>query len=109
MTKPNKWALLVGIDDYPNIGKLNGAKNDARLMAELWTAALHSAENTVLLLDAGATRDRLLAALEHLSERAEDDDALVFFYSGHGWYLPDPAGGWPNSKVSTLVPYDMGT
>ncbi|MBM3188313.1 MAG: caspase family protein, partial [Chloroflexi bacterium] len=105
----NKRALLIGINDYPNMPKLNGAVNDARLMAGLLKSSFgFMPGNMTLLLDEQATRQSLLAAFERLLRRVKDDDAVVFFYSGWGHRLPDPTGRWPNGMVSTLMPYDVG-
>ncbi len=95
-----KHALLVGIDQYQSqeVPRLNGACNDVaamkRLLTEHWG---FQAGDIVELVDAGATREAILAAFKRLAEFARREPAL-FFFAGRG-SLGD--GGSP-----AIVPYD---
>ena len=51
-SRPNVWAVVVGINDYPNLPKLKYAVNDAREFHRLLVERNRvPAENVVLLLD----------------------------------------------------------
>jgi hypothetical protein len=105
-----KHALLVGINAYPNFGprqQLSGCLNDVEAMAALLRGS-YGFEDVVTLVDAGATRDGILTALEALGGRVEDDDVVVVHYSGHGSQMTDREGDEPDGKDETLVPHDSG-
>ncbi|HSG46435.1 MAG TPA: caspase family protein [Longimicrobiales bacterium] len=81
-----RYALLVGIDDYPGTGSdLRGPVRDAQIMRNVLVGRFgFSDENVVLLTDADATRENIAnAILAHLGQ-AGPDGVAVFFYSGHG-------------------------
>lgn len=100
-----KYALLVGIDDYPGTGNdLRGPVEDARIMERALTERFGFApENVVTLNDDEATRENIAnGILQHLGQ-AGPDGVAVFFYSGHGMQVgqnigltgaldPEPAG-----------------
>ncbi len=59
----NSWALVIGIDAYPN-GPLNYAGNDARAVADVLVTKFGFAKDNVkLLLDGEATKQAILDAL----------------------------------------------
>ena len=74
--------LVIGIDDYKKIKKLQGAVNDARDIRQ--ALAGMGVDDLTMLLDGDATRDRILAEWRGLLERAEPGDTLVLTYAGHG-------------------------
>ena len=74
--------LVIGIDDYKKIKKLQGAVNDARDIRQ--ALAGMGVDDLTMLLDGDATRDRILAEWQGLLERAAPGDTLVLTYAGHG-------------------------
>jgi hypothetical protein len=105
-------ALLVGIDCYPNLpahNQLHSCANDARLLGEVLRSRYGFRDGEVtLLLNADATRDGILGAFEALRQAAQEDDAIVFFYSGHGSQLVAANNYEPDELYETLVPHDGG-
>ncbi len=98
-----KKALCVGINAYPR-SPLQGCVNDARD----WAAELaHRGYSTALVLDQGASKDGLVAALTALVDGAKWGDRLVFTYSGHGTYVPDRDGDEADQRDEALVCADM--
>ncbi len=84
------FGLVIGIDDYTYIPKLQGAANDARDIAD----ALEGLEADVtLLLDQQVTRAAVLAAWEDILLRAEPGDRLIISYAGHGSNEPEQLAG----------------
>ncbi|HYD29876.1 MAG TPA: caspase family protein [Azospirillaceae bacterium] len=75
-------ALVIGIDDYKYLAKLEGAVNDARDIAEALVAS--GAREVTRLTDGEATRDAILGAWKALLAKAAPDDSLVLAYAGHG-------------------------
>ena len=83
--------LVVGIDDYAHIRKLEGAVNDARDIGE--ALAELGVDDLTILLDGDATRARFVAEWRGLLERAAPGDTLVLAYAGHGWQEPERVPG----------------
>ena len=79
------YALVIGINDYQHLTKLNTALNDANEVGRM----LHERygfETTVL---SNATRHDILSALDNLRRTLPDNGNLLIYYAGHGWYDHD--------------------
>ena len=79
----NVFLVSVGIADYP------GAVNDLFLPADDATAIYrlyvnHAGAKAVLLRDSSATRSEVLSSMRRLFSQAQEDDIVIFFFSGHG-------------------------
>lgn len=77
------YVVCVGIADYP------GTQNDLRLSAgdalTMQTLYQKNSQSTVRLLqNEQATVAAVTAAFEQLCSEATEDDAVIFFFSGHG-------------------------
>ena len=77
----NYHALVIGINDYKNLPKLQMAVKDANAVARVL-------ENdygfrVTLLID--PIRDEILDAFDELQETLTDKDNLLIYYAGHGW------------------------
>jgi hypothetical protein len=108
-----RWALLIGIDRYPNFGsewQLDGCGNDVAIVHDTLSRRFGFRTDQIeVLRDEQATRDGILAAMEALVDRAGKDDEVVFFYSGHGSQQPDgPEKDEADGYDETLVPCDSG-
>ena len=105
-------ALLVGIDRYPGFGpetQLAGGVNDARVASELLQERLSlSPGHLVRLLGSQATRAAIVQALEAMLGRVRRDDAVFFYFSGHGSQITDREGDEGDGLDETLVPVDSG-
>ena len=89
---PARRALLIAIDRYPHLegSDLQGCVNDMTALAELLRARFGFAPERVrLLVDAAATRDAILSALDELAAAVEDDDIVVLAFAGHGSQVTD--------------------
>ncbi|HEY0770132.1 MAG TPA: caspase family protein, partial [Sphingobacteriaceae bacterium] len=80
--------LAVGINEYKNPKmSLNYAKPDAmtfgKLMDEKATNLFKSIELHTLY-DKDATRERILATLDELKGKIQQEDVFIFYYAGHG-------------------------
>ena len=107
-----RLAVLVGIDEYPNLGpaqQLSGCVNDAELMAGVLQGSFGFAEADITLLrNTDASRDAILAALNGLVDRVDDEDVVVVHYSGHGSQMTDREGDEADKLDETIVPSDSG-
>lgn len=92
---PNgRYALLVGIDDYPGTGSdLRGPVEDARIMERVLTEKYgFDPANIVTLNDADATRQNIAMGIAQHLGQAGPDGVAVFFYSGHGTQIGENIG-----------------
>ena len=107
---PTKRALLIGIDDYPNLSKelqLRGCGNDLTLLSNLLSKRFEFPTNNISFLrNKHATREGILKAFQELVKVVQKDDVVVVQYSGHGSYMPDESKG--SGWTETIVPYDSG-
>lgn len=101
--KDHAYAVIVGVEDYRDLPKVDYAKRDAEMVRRYLVKALgYREQNIVTILNDRVTRSQLEARLEKWLPKqvAESPDAEVFvYYGGHG--APDP-----NSNQAFLVPYD---
>ncbi|MHC4963220.1 MAG: caspase family protein [Planctomycetota bacterium] len=85
-SRRNVWAVVVGINDYPQLPKLKYAVNDAKAFQRLLVEKnLVPPENITVLLNEQATLRKLRSALgTGLKGAADSDDMVIIFYAGHG-------------------------
>ncbi len=108
----DNYALLIGIDSYPHARPLKGAVNDILEIKRLVVEQMKFPEaNVRVLLNEQATKTNILAALTRLSEQTKPGDAVLWYYSGHGWVQKDVDGDErlqdPDDALDeVLVPYD---
>jgi tetratricopeptide (TPR) repeat protein len=106
-----KWALLIGIDEYPYLQPhtLASCINDIKFMARVLIEGFEFPESQVFqLANEQATRDGILQALEDIARRVGLDDAVVLHFSGHGSRIANRKGDKPSDLNKTIVPYDSG-
>ncbi|MDA0664316.1 MAG: caspase family protein [Proteobacteria bacterium] len=77
----NFHALVIGIDDYKTLPKLQTALTDAREVAR----TLETNYGYKVRLLENATRSDIIDALDDFRERLDVEDNLLIYYAGHGW------------------------
>ena len=89
-----RYALLVGIDDYPGTDSdLQGPRGDVAMMHDLLVSTYGFVqENIVTLLDQDATRTNITHAFAAHLGQAGPEGVAVFFFSGHGARLEENRG-----------------
>jgi Caspase domain/Glucodextranase, domain B len=75
-----QYALVIGINNYRHLGKLNTAVNDAQEVARV-LRDLYGFE-VKLLTDAG--RAEIVTALNEYQQRLDERTRLLIYYAGHG-------------------------
>jgi len=97
--------IAIGINNYaaPAIPDLNYAENDARKFAELMER-FYGAADVVVLLGKDATKEGIITAVSRLLDESatEPDDAVVFYFAGHGQTVSLAQGG----EMGYLIPQD---
>ncbi len=75
------YALVIGINDYSDLPKLNTAVTDARTIAktltELYGYSVTTLENP--------SRADIIDAFDDLRDKLTEQDNLLIYYAGHGW------------------------
>lgn len=103
-------ALLIGIERYldAQIPPLQGMANDVRDMRQLALDTLgYRPEQIKTLVDGEATRAGILDALDQwLIKGSQPGDRILFYYSGHGYQMPDTDGDEQDGLDETLVSAD---
>jgi Caspase domain len=103
----SRRGLLIGIDAYAKIPRLDGCVNDATLVRSLLVEQFGFPEdNLTMLTNDQATRVAILAALDALVASTEPDDIVVIQYAGHGSQMTDREGLAPNGLDNTIMPVD---
>ena len=92
-----RYALLVGIDDYPGSrSDLRGPVNDVALMADVLTERFGFADEDILTLtDEQATRANIANGIARHLGQAGPNGMAVFFFSGHGTQIGSNIGIGP--------------
>jgi len=101
--KDHAYAVIVGVEDYRDLPKVDYAKRDAEMVRAYLTKSLgYREQNIVMMLNDRVTKSDLEARFEKWLPKqvGENKDAEVFvYYGGHG--APDP-----NTNQAFLVPYN---
>lgn len=119
--KARSWALIVGIDDYksPAISSLRFAVADAKSIGAVLAGRFHFEPGAMRLMTSDAngatqlpTSHNILDALDKLADTVGPNDTFFFYFSGHGFQLPqgnflasidaDPTG--VDSLINSAVP-----
>lgn len=87
-----RWALIVGVDQYDDahIGRLAGAANDARALADALAVYAGFPRDQIIVLATGEpperqpTRINILRRLSNLRGLVPNDGLFLFSFSGHG-------------------------
>ena len=103
----NKWAIVIGIDNYPDWPHLQNAVNDADSVGS--TMRDEFGFNKIeFIKDEGATGLRIRKAFAEFPPRDEltEKDAVFLFFSGHGatGYIA-PFDSDPNNLEATGIPF----
>jgi len=101
---PKDWGLIIGIEDYAYLPKVDYARKDALIIKDYFIKVMGvPEENVITLIDNDATKARIEGYLrEYLPNNTVKDTTLYVYFAGHG--APDMKKG-----ESYLVPFDGDT
>lgn len=104
----NLWAIVVGINEYQKIRKLNYAAKDAQAFTDyLIQNNRVPKENVTLLLNQEATLARMRSVLgTHLKNRAGKEDTVIIFFAGHGAAEKDVTNPDGDGLEKYILPHD---
>lgn len=81
------WIVLVGVSRYTTMQSLKYTDDDAYKLHSFFKSPQGGAipDNQIkLLIDEDATKDNILKNLREAAANAEENDLVLFFFSGHG-------------------------
>jgi len=85
--KVKTWAVVIGVSKYEFMPMLNYSDDDAyRFYAFLKSPEGGSIPDKQIriLIDSDAKRDHILKALKNIFYKADENDRIILYYSGHG-------------------------
>lgn len=103
------YALVTGVGTY-NDPRNNLQCLDADLanVQRLLRALSVPASNITTLTNSRATAANITRAFrEQLTRRAGPGDTVIFYFSGHGYHVPDQNGDEEDGQDEIIVPYDI--
>jgi hypothetical protein len=110
---PSMHALLIGIDDYPEVTKLKATLADVSSMREFLIQTLGVPPSQIQTLENDAAkRHGILSGIKRLANSRNGiskGDPILIFFAGHGGTLPKPKNWSANgSEIQCLLAYDAG-
>jgi uncharacterized caspase-like protein len=101
---PHDWGLIIGIEDYAHLPKVDFARKDALVVKEYFIKVLGVPEqNIISLIDSNASKARISGYLKkYIPANVSKETTLYVYFAGHG--APDMKKGHPY-----LMPYDGDT
>jgi len=99
----NSYALVIGINKYENVQRLNYAVKDAKAMKSLLMNDYgFKRENIVLVLNENATYSKIRREFSKITKLADKKDRVLIYFAGHGDTMELPGGG----EKGYLLPYE---
>ena len=104
----NRTALIIGIGEYGYSGvtSLTGVPYDMTSAQRIALAMGIPEKNIKTLVNAQATKDNILKALQELGNSTKPGARAFVYFSGHGTRYPDPASG---GCIEGLLTYEGQT
>ena len=103
----DKYVFVVGVADYEGTQyDLNYSDDDARLFYKRMRKLGVKKENMVLLIDENATQLNIIKKMSKLFLKADKNDEVIFFYSGHGaegFFVPHDYNNLLSHKTVKLI------
>jgi hypothetical protein len=109
--QPRIFAVVIGISSYVHMPALRFTDDDAyRFYAFLKSPQGGGIpdENIKILIDEEATRKKILETLREVFGRADTNDLIMLYYSGHGLkgaFVPIDFDGYNNKVFHTEINY----
>lgn len=95
--------LYSGITAYQSSSQLYGCADDATLLGEAMRAShLQRVDEQIVLTDAQVTRAQFLEGIRNLARRAQPNDVVLVFFSGHGNVQPIAAQNGDTNELDGL-------
>jgi hypothetical protein len=102
LVKPRTYAVVVGVARYLHMQSLNFTDDDAYKMYAFLKSPEGGAipdDQIAVLIDESATKQRITDKLKEVFAKANENDMILFYFSGHGekdGLLPIDFNGYDN-------------
>ena len=99
----DSWAVIIGINEYEHVDKLNYAVQDAEAIKNLLVSNFNfPKEHIIMLIDEDATLSNIRTKLFEVATSVNKRDRLLVYYAGHGETYDLKSGG----ERGYLIPVD---
>ncbi|WP_409415729.1 caspase domain-containing protein [Flavobacterium sp. PS2] len=106
------YVLIIAVEDYfesSDFPKVAYAKKDAEDLIDAFKKLGYEDEDFVVLINEKATRTAIIQKVKKISERALENDRIIFYFAGHGFYengenLLGSVDAIKTAKPDTCVP-----
>ena len=104
----DRYALIVGVDDYPGTARLECARVDVPNVVGLLRDTYKFPEHNIKILrDQAATSTAIRQSFKtHLIDQVKPGDVAVFYFTGHGSTRPDLNGEEEDGLDELICPVD---
>jgi hypothetical protein len=86
-------ALVIAIEDYQYLNKLDQPVKDAGRLIRILTSTYNFSYNDIILLT-NPTREEIIDQLDVLVDKVRENDNLLIFYAGHGYWDEERQTGY---------------
>ncbi len=96
------WSVIVGVSRYIHMPTLKFTDDDAYHLYAFLKSPEGGAvpdDQISVLIDEDATHDKILRTMKHKFHKADENDVVVFYFSGHGYdgsFIPSDFDGKKN-------------
>jgi len=102
LRKKDYYALLIGIEDYDDDNlDLSNPVSDAESLGEVLNNKYTFDQDKTLVLK-NPSRSQIIHAFDDLAEKVKEEDELLIFYAGHGYWDEKLSQGYWLPKDATL-------
>jgi hypothetical protein len=106
------YVIIIAVEIYfesKDFPKVNFAQKDAEDLIAAFKLLGYDDEDFVVLLNEKATRTSIIQKVKKISERALENDRIIFYFAGHGFYengenLLGSVDAIKTAKLETCVP-----
>lgn len=102
--------LVIAIDEYEHVRTLSNCVRDAEAFIEVLVNQYQfDARNITKLYNDKASRSEIVDTLDNLANDLTEDDNLLIYFAGHGYYKRNTRTGFivpvdgKTSRISTLI------
>lgn len=114
-SQPKAYTLIVGLRDIDekayhekyqwvfDMRGTSGVGKDVERMHSIFSTESHQC---MVLENKQATRGAILSAMEAIGKKVKPGDTFTFYFSGHGYFLPDNGTDEASGQDQVLIAYD---
>lgn len=101
------YIIIVSVENYIEISsfpKVDFAKKDAEDLVNAFKLLGYDEDDFIILINEKATRTSVVQKVKKVAERALENDRIIFYFSGHGFYESGDNYLAPVDAIRTAIP-----